>query len=448
MKERMTTGWKAAVFAAAAMFGMALLAGMPAKAEEVAPAEATPVATAPAEATPTPNVPTAENDYKQGKVYKIKPKSKPLKASKFTKSSLYNKKTQAYFTIRSYMEKFQKAGKGTLILKKGTYTITNTIQVPSNVTIIFEKGVKLIKGTKTNKKKMPAAITMFQLIRPSNAKKKGVYGGYNGEKNIHFVGKGNVTLDLKYMSKGIGIVMGHNQDVTIDRINFKNMNGGHFIEMDASRNVSVKSCSFKNIKKKSDYVKEAINLDTPDRTTEGFHNDWSKYDKTPNENVTISGCRFSNLGRAIGTHKYSASGSKQIYHKNMVIRGNTITNMKWDAPVRVINWQDSILENNTVTTVKQPGKSDTRGFLVSGAVNVSIRNNRFTSMGRPIQCIAWKNSGPGSQYPITYNALTDENLADLATNVGKKMKTGEYFVRINAKYNVFTNAQTVDIKRG
>ena len=77
-----------------------------------------------------------------------------------------------YFTIRSYMEKFQKKGKGTLILKKGTYTITNTIHVPSNVTIIFEKGVKIVKGTKTNKKKMPAAITLFQLIRPSNAKKK------------------------------------------------------------------------------------------------------------------------------------------------------------------------------------------------------------------------------------------------------------------------------------
>lgn len=64
-------------------------------------------------------VKTEAKDYKQGKVYKITAKSKPLKASKFTKSSLYNKKTRMYFTIRSYMEKFQKKGKGTLILKKG-----------------------------------------------------------------------------------------------------------------------------------------------------------------------------------------------------------------------------------------------------------------------------------------------------------------------------------------
>ena len=63
-------------------------------------------------------VKTEAKDYKQGKVYKITAKSKPLKASKFTKSSLYNKKTRMYFTIRSYMEKFQKKGKGTLILKR------------------------------------------------------------------------------------------------------------------------------------------------------------------------------------------------------------------------------------------------------------------------------------------------------------------------------------------
>ncbi len=405
-------------------------------------------ATAQAADTAQAAEPTAANDYKQGKVYKISAKSKPLKASKFKKSSLYNKKTRMYFTIRSYMEKFQKAGKGTLVLKKGTYTITNTIQVPSNVTIIFEKGVKLIKGTKTGKKRMPAAVTMFQLIRPSKAKKKGVYGGYEGEKNIHFVGKGKVTLDLKYMKEGIGFVVAHNQNVTVDRINFKNMNHGHFLEIDASQNVSVTRCSFKNIKKKSDYVKEAINLDTPDRTTQGFHNEWSKYDKTPNDTVTIANCRFSNLGRAIGTHKYSANGNGQIYHKNITIRGNQISNMKWDSPIRVMNWMDSVLENNTITNVKQPGKSDVRGMLVSGAVNVSIRNNTFINMGRPLQCIAWKNSGPGSQYPVTYNALTEQNLADLATNVGKKMKSGEYFVRINPKYNVYTNAQTVNIKRG
>ena len=116
--------------------------------------------------------PTAENDYKQGKVYEITPKSKPLKSSNFTNYTAYNNKTRNYFTIRSYMDKFQKDKKGTLVLKKGTYTITNTIQVPSNVTIILEDGVKIVKGTSSGSKQMPASISLFQLIRPSKAEKK------------------------------------------------------------------------------------------------------------------------------------------------------------------------------------------------------------------------------------------------------------------------------------
>jgi len=253
---------------------------------------------------------------------------------------------------------------------------------------------------------------------------------------------------MKYMKYGIAFDVAHNDGVTIEKINFKNVNVGHFIEMDASANVSVTGCTFKNVKKNSDYVKEAINLDTPDRETQGFHNDWSTYDKTPNQNVTIANCKFSNLGRAIGTHKYSANGEEQIYHKNIVLRNNRIENMLWDSPVRVMNWSDSVLENNVISNVKQKGKSDTRGILVSGGVNVSIKNNTLSGMGRAIQCIAWKNSGPGSVYPITYNNLTDQNKEDLKTNIGKKLGLSEYFVRINPVYNVFTNAEIVAIRKG
>ncbi len=386
---------------------------------------------------------TADNDYKQGKVYKITPKSKPIN-KRYTKSKLYNSKTKTYFTIRSYMDKFEKSKKGTLVLKKGTYKITNTIQVPSNVTIIMEKGVKIVKANKTGTKKMKASTTIFQLIKPSKRDKSNVYGGHNGEKNIHFVGKGSVSINLKYLKANIGIVMGHNQDVTVDGINFKNVNTGHFIEMDASRNVSITNCSFKNVKKGSDYVKEAINIDTPDKETLGFNNKWSKHDKTPNENVVIDRCRFSNLGRAIGTHKYSANGNNQVYHKNIQITNCSINDMLWDAPIRVMNWQDSVIRNVTVNGVKQKGKSDTRGILVSGAVNISIAENTFISMGRPVQCIAWKNEGAGSSYPITYNSFTDENLADMATNKGSKL--GEMFICINEVYNVFENAKTIDIQ--
>lgn len=392
--------------------------------------------------------PSAKNDYKQGKVYKITPKTEPLAASKYNKSKLYNSKTKNFFTILSYMNQFEKSGKGTLVLKKGTYTITNVIWVPSNVTIIFEKGVKIVKGTKTGTSQMPAASSIFQLLRPSKSKKSAVYGKHNGEKNIHFVGKGNVTIDLKYDDTTVGIIMGHNVNVTVDNINFVNMNNGHFLEIDGTKNVKVTNCTFKNAKTKSDMVKEAINIDTPDKTTKGFNSPWSKMDKTPNEDLTIENCTFSAMGRAIGTHKYSAKGNTQIYHKRITLRNNKIRNMYWDSPIRIINWKDSVVENNTIDTVTQKDKADTRAILVSGAINISIKNNTLMNTARPIQFLAWKNPGDGSQYPITYNSLTDGNLSDLATNKAVNMSTGEYYIRINSEYEVYNNPQIVDVIQG
>lgn len=66
-------------------------------------------------------------------------------------------------------------------------------------------------------------------------------------------------------------------------------------------------------------------------------------------------------------------------------------------------------------------------------------------MGRPAQCIAWKNDGPGSAYPITYNDFTEQNLADMATNKGKKLT--ERYIRISPEYNVFEYAQIITIKK-
>ena len=121
--------------------------------------------------------------------------------------------------------------------------------------------------------------------------------------------------------------------------------------MDESQNVTVQYCSFSNVKKGSDYVKEAINIDTPDKETEGFSSQWSSMDKTPNRNVTISDCTFEKLGRAIGTHKYSAKKSKQMLHTNITITNNTITNMYNDAPIRAMNWKNAVITNNTIDKV-------------------------------------------------------------------------------------------------
>lgn len=369
----------------------------------------------------------------QSNDFVITPDSPTFKNNYMNRPS-YNKDTKHYYLIRSYLEELEARGGGTLTLKAGNYNISNTLFVPSNATIILD-GAKLKKTNYTGVDSLTPSISMFQLISPSKIANKETVGGYNGEKNIKFIGRNNATMDLNFLSDNLAIIMGHNTNVEITGINFINMNGGHFIELDASKNVSINANIFKGSVAYKNLSKEAINLDTPDKLTEGWHSDWSKYDKTPNLNVYIEGNLFSNLDRAIGTHKYSQGK----YHTNVNIRNNTIEKTRSDS-IRIMNWKDATIENNIIRDITSD-KTNVRGILASGAINPTIKNNIFINMPRPMQFFPTKNSGAGSEYDISYNSLSPQNKADIANNRAKNVT--EDFVRINEEYDVFTNPERV-----
>ncbi|AZU64002.1 right-handed parallel beta-helix repeat-containing protein [Neobacillus mesonae] len=362
------------------------------------------------------------------KTYTVSPSSKPYKGN-MTNFSTYNKYTKQYYLLRSYMEQLEKAGGGTLILKRGTYTIPKTLYVPSNVTIRLKDGVKIIKSTKTGTKKIGPNKTLFQLVKPSISLKKGVRCKYDGEKNITFIGEGKAIIDLQYEADTIAIVVGHNRNIRVQNIQFQNLKQGHFIEMDATDNALISNNKFLNSISSVNQNKEAINLDTPDKLTKGWDHPWSKYDKTPNRNVIILNNTFINLDRAVGTHKYSEGK----YHDKIVIRGNHIEKMRQDA-IRVMNWSNPVIENNTIKNVAG-GTGTYRGIFASGVINPTFKNNMLENVARPIGIMPWKNIGPGSTYKVTHNTVTQQNIEDLKTNQIKNTK--EKFVRINIEYNVF-----------
>jgi len=372
-----------------------------------------------AKAKPTYTISTNSNTYKKNMM-------------NFT---TYNKYTKHYYLLRSYLERLQATGGGTLVLKKGSYTISNTLYVPSNVTIKLQNGVTIVKGNKTGTSKFGASTSIFQLIRPSLANKKGVYGNYNGDKNISFIGEGSATMDLKYLNDNIAIIAGHNQRVKIEGIRFQNMKSGHFIEIDATKDSVIRNNVFTNSKPSAKQNKEAINIDTPDKVTQGWSQQWSKFDRTANSNLTIENNTFHNLDRAIGTHKYSEGE----YHDKIVVRNNKIDTMRSDA-IRVMNWSNSTIEKNTIKKVAPGRANDTRGILVSGALNPTFQKNTFISVSRPMQFMVWKNSGGGSQYKATYNRLSTKNKKALETNT--VVDYVEDFIRINKTYNKFDKANT------
>lgn len=358
--------------------------------------------------------------------YTITPSSKPYEKL-YTNYTTYNKYTKHYYVLRSYLEQLESVGGGTLVLTKGTYTITNTLYVPSNVTIQFEDGTVIKKGTKTGTTKFSASNSIFQMIAPSKSTKENVYGKYNGETNIKFIGTGTVIIDMKYKKDCVGLIFGHNTNITVSGITFQNMYSGHFIELDASKNVTIENNTFQNYKESTSGSKEAINIDTPDLKTEGFSSKWSKFDCTPNQNVLIQNNVFDNLERAIGTHKYS----EEKYHNKVQILNNKISNIQTDA-IRMMNWTNSIIEGNEIDTVV--GEGD-RAILGSGVKNPTICNNIFKNVPRSIQMLPWKNSDAGEEYSVTYNVITKLNVTTMMNN--KLINVSETFIRINKTYGIF-----------
>jgi hypothetical protein len=347
----------------------------------------------------------AADDTDEGSVdsyeqeFRISPSSQPY-YKKYTKSKSYNKYTKHYFVLKSYMELLDKQGGGILILEKGTYTITNTVYVPSNVTVIFEDGVTIVKGKKTGCKSMKASKSMFQLIEPSFVASKKKKYGYNGAHDINFIGQGTVTMDCKQISKSIAIVMGHCSNIQISNIKFVNMSKkGHFIELNSSQNVTVIDCDFNA--KVSSGIKEAINIDSTDANTKGFNNSWSSHDRTCCDSVSITQCTFRNIGTAIGTHKYSYKNGKQQYHKNIFIQDCAFYNVgnkkSKTGAIRMMNWKDAVVQNNIFQNIKY------NGVLCQGVDNPTIQNNKFYNIVKyTIYIQSWKNKGPGKNYPKSY----------------------------------------------
>ena len=317
--------------------------------------------------------PAATVHAKKYKTYTISPNSKPADKS-LLKNPAYNKVTKHYFLIQSYMDKFEKKGGGTLILKKGTYYINTTIAVPSNVTIKLKDGVVLKKTYKKHKimGRSPMMFrfcaqkmyykTRYDKIKPNN---RG-YKKHNGVKNVSIIGQGSATIDMGGGKNMYAFFMGHNKNCRISGITFKNLKDGHFIELDAGKNITIENCKFSGLSGKKS--KEAINLDTPDVETGGFNQAWSSLDKTPNDGVTIRNCTFSSVNRAIGTHQYSYGyPPKNINIANCDFTGNYDANYI----IRALNWDGAVISGCTF-------RNSYCAINCPGSRNITIKNNSFT----------------------------------------------------------------------
>lgn len=334
---------------------------------------------------------------------------------------------KTYFMFRSYMEQLEYTGGGTINIQAGTYTLSHSVCIPSNVTVNLADGVKIqkVKATNTN---LATNKTMFEIVPPSKEGVKNSVSGYNGSQNVTIQGNGSSILDCNFTVNAMAVVMGHAQNVKIRNIAFTNEYGSHFIELNSSMNVTIENCSFTDFKiYDSKSHKEAINIDSTDPNTNGFNYEWSTHDRTACNTVMINNCIFNNMGVAAGSHTYSVSTTgQQIYHENVTMQ-NCVINQTFNAGVRMLNWRNPVIRDNKFIGIQ--ALEDNKGYkyvcvLARGVINPTITGNEFNKGGTVKNCAvridmltsAEVQGAIDAGYPDTRSEISEQNIADLKNN--------------------------------
>jgi hypothetical protein len=111
-------------------------------------------------------------------------------------------------------------------------------------------------------------------------------------------------------------------------------------------------------------------------------------------------------------------------------------------PIHVLNWKNARIMNNYIANVEK-NSNHYRGILAGGAIDLTIKNNYFVNMYRPLEVLVTKNNGAGYMYSITYNSLTRENYVDIANNYCSNVI--ESYARISYGYHYYVNMKKITL---
>lgn len=211
---------------------------------------------------------------------------------------------------------------------KGEYHINTTLNIFSNTELYLDEKTTLVQDAPKGQ----------NIVKAGDFSQKHIL--YNGFRNIKIDGG---KWDMQF-NGSCAMRFGHCTNLSIRNVNITNIMDAHHIEAAAVDTLSITDSTFTSSLRKGSNSCEAIQLDIlhDSKHFPGFE----EFDDTPNKNVIISGCTFSNLHSGIGTR--SAVVSK--YFDNVVIENNKFENIQEKA-ISCFNYKNSKIINNTFTNV-------------------------------------------------------------------------------------------------
>lgn len=303
-------------------------------------------------------------------VYHVDHTTLPLFGA-YTTDERYNADSNAFFAVRSYLDRLDEAGGGTLVVGSGDYMLYGAWYISSNVHVILEDGVRLLRNGNSS---------WFEFVSQRDLTNGVLYSGFNGVHDASLTCPVPGGAKLMDGERGVALVIIHTRHILLDGLTFVGSTGNqHNIELDGSIDVEIKNCVFEGTADETDIglAKEAINLDIPDVNLGGVVCRYTTYDKTATKDIYIHHNTFRNQLVGVGSHMYTDVSP----HTNIRIEDNLFDNTVYHA-IGADNWVHTVIKGNIFRNCGRV-KTDESGsryamLLLDGAKDTIIQNNTFS----------------------------------------------------------------------
>ncbi|MBO4579856.1 MAG: S-layer homology domain-containing protein [Clostridiales bacterium] len=284
-----------------------------------------------------------------------------------------------------------------------------TVKLPADQTYELNLALKIFSNTTLdlNGSTLVMAPTgdSFNMIHIGSydSDKTGVTG-YDGYENITIK---NGTLDGDGNSSTL-LKGAHATNVKIENMTLKHTVSTHLSEFAAINKLTVTDCKFSDMKlsgaKETFY--EAIQLDVLVPSHFGNYH----AEALPVKNVKVTGCTFTNVPRAVGSHTAILNAPMT----DITIENNTIKDCI-SAGIQICNWKNVTIKGNTITNCP-------RGIAVfsvncnggeSSSANGTYKASFISSAGDTSSSISDSYKDPGDlDIVISDNTISLNNVDD------------------------------------
>lgn len=312
-----------------------------------------------------------------------------------------------------------------------TYKIGSALKFESDTILFFEPGATILQG---------AAINNLMRNKAGSTD-----GGYTATHNVRIIG---ATFDGgAYTTDNTLLMFTHADNISIEHCTFKHGYGQyHDIEINSSRNVVVRGCSFDG-SRRSGGNSEIIQIDALNNRAVYPFEDEGAVDGTPSKDIIIDSCSFLVVVTGIGHHNSVACENVKItkctfagqgsyimragihltHSTKVTIQDNTFVGLEYG--VWMAGYASySIISNNTIS-------GGTKGIRVKGGGNI-VFGNSFSGITSPVEVV---------QSPHADQNINDGNLitGNAATNCENDYECPNGTVYANLINGVFADKETV-----